>query len=144
MVSAATMLGLFVIILVNTVITAVVVRFFRLRLSTRWGAVVYTLLLVPLVYVVTTIVLSGVVGVWGQRYPRHRNRPHPHLGASVLARCLHRPVLDAAARGSRIAGQLAQATTGSLRAPPSPIPPRTRPRGVPRGRGGSRDLSASP
>ncbi|WP_231185464.1 hypothetical protein [Haladaptatus sp. DYF46] len=65
MVSAATVLGLSVIILVNTVITAVVIRFFRLRLSTRWGAVVYTLLLVPLVYVVTTIVLSGVIGFGG-------------------------------------------------------------------------------
>ncbi len=65
MVSAATTLGFLVIILVNTVITAVVIRFFRLRLSTRWGAVVYTLLLVPLVYVATTLVLSGVVGFGG-------------------------------------------------------------------------------
>ncbi|WP_458187475.1 hypothetical protein [Haladaptatus sp. NG-WS-4] len=65
MVSAATTLGFLVIILVNTVITAVVIRFFRLRLATRWGAVVYTLLLVPLVYIATTLVLSGVVGFGG-------------------------------------------------------------------------------
>ncbi len=65
MVSAATAFGFLVIILVNTVITAVVIRFFRLRLSTKWGAVVYSLLLVPLVYVATTILLSGAVGLGG-------------------------------------------------------------------------------
>ncbi|SIR46471.1 hypothetical protein SAMN05421858_2342 [Haladaptatus litoreus] len=65
MVSAATALGFLVIIIINTVITAVVIRFFRLRLSTKWGAVVYSLLLVPLVYVATTLLLSGAVGLGG-------------------------------------------------------------------------------
>ncbi len=65
MVSAATALGFLVIVLINTVITAVVVRFFRLRLSTKWGAIVYTLLLVPLVYIATTILLSGAIGLGG-------------------------------------------------------------------------------
>lgn len=65
MVSAATAIGFLVIILINTVITAVVIRFFRLRLSTKWGAVVYTLLLIPLVYVATTILLSGAIGFGG-------------------------------------------------------------------------------
>ncbi|RBI61632.1 hypothetical protein DMJ13_13080 [halophilic archaeon] len=65
MLSAATAVGFVFIILVNTVVTAVAVRFFRLRLSTRWGAIVYTLLLMPVVYVATTLVLSGVVGLGG-------------------------------------------------------------------------------
>jgi hypothetical protein len=65
MISAATAFGFLFIILVNTVITAVTVRFFRMRLSTRWGAVVYTFLLMPLVYVATTLALSGAVGLGG-------------------------------------------------------------------------------
>ncbi|AZH26629.1 hypothetical protein [Haloplanus aerogenes] len=48
----------------NTLITAVLTRFFRLQLKTRWGTVVYTALLVPVVLVVTTIVVFSLgVGV---------------------------------------------------------------------------------
>jgi ABC-type molybdate transport system permease subunit len=48
----------------NTFIAAVMTRFFRLQLETRWGAVVYTGLLVPVALVVTTIVAFSVgVGV---------------------------------------------------------------------------------
>lgn len=48
----------------NTAIAAVVTRFFRLQLQTRWGTVVYTALLVPVVLVVTTIVVFSLgVGV---------------------------------------------------------------------------------
>ena len=48
----------------NTVIAAVMTRFFRLQLKTRWGSVVYTALLVPLALVVTTIVAFSLgVGV---------------------------------------------------------------------------------
>ncbi|WP_128476556.1 hypothetical protein [Halorussus pelagicus] len=65
MVSAATVIGFLLIMVVNTVIAAVSIRFFRLRLTTQWGAVVYTAVFIPLVYVVTTIVLSGVVGFGG-------------------------------------------------------------------------------
>lgn len=63
--SAATVFGFLLIITVNTVVAAVAIRFFRLRLSTRWGAAVYTAVFVPLVYLVTTIVLSGFVGFGG-------------------------------------------------------------------------------
>jgi len=48
----------------NTAIAAVTTRFFRLQLQTRWGTVVYTALLVPVVLVVTTIVVFSLgVGV---------------------------------------------------------------------------------
>jgi len=48
----------------NTVISAVMTRFFRLQLKTRWGTVVYTALLVPVALVVTTIVVFSLgVGV---------------------------------------------------------------------------------
>lgn len=65
MVSAATVLGFVVIIAVNTAIAAVLARFFRLRLQTRLGAAIYTVLLVPVVFVVTTLILSGVLGFGG-------------------------------------------------------------------------------
>jgi hypothetical protein len=65
MASLATIFGFLLIIVVNTVIAAVAIRFFRLRLSTRWGAVVYTAVFVPLIYLVTTILLSGFIGFGG-------------------------------------------------------------------------------
>lgn len=63
--SAATVFGFLLIIVVNTVIAAVTMRFFRLRLTTRWGTVVYTAVLVPILYVATTILLSGFIGFGG-------------------------------------------------------------------------------
>lgn len=65
MASFATVFGFLLIIAVNTVVAAVAIRFFRLRLSTRWGAVVYTAVFVPVIYLVTTILLSGFVGFGG-------------------------------------------------------------------------------
>ena len=63
--SAATVFGFLLIIVVNTVVAAVAMRFFRLRLSTSWGAVVYTALVVPVLYVGLTILLSGFIGFGG-------------------------------------------------------------------------------
>ncbi|WP_134671409.1 hypothetical protein [Halorussus marinus] len=63
--SAATAIGFLLIIGVNTVVAAVAIRFFRLRLATTWGAALYTALFVPLIYFVTTILLSGFVGFGG-------------------------------------------------------------------------------
>jgi hypothetical protein len=65
MASPATIFGFLLIIVVNTVIAAVAIRFFRLRLSTLWGAIVYTAVFIPLIYVATTILLSGFVGFGG-------------------------------------------------------------------------------
>lgn len=48
----------------HTLLAAVLTRFFRIQLDTRVGAAIYTLLLVPLVLVVTTmVVFSAGVGV---------------------------------------------------------------------------------
>lgn len=60
MVSPVTAAGVGVIMLVHTAIAAVGARFFRITLKTRWGSVVYTAVLIPLVYVVTTIVLGAI------------------------------------------------------------------------------------
>jgi hypothetical protein len=65
MVSAATAFGFLFIIAVNTLVAAVTIRFFRLRLSTQWGAVLYTAIFVPVIYLVTTILLSGFIGFGG-------------------------------------------------------------------------------
>ncbi|MCF2166184.1 MULTISPECIES: hypothetical protein [Halobacterium] len=62
MVSAATAAGVALIVVVHAAIAAFAARFFRITLNTRLGAVIYTLVLVPVVYVVTTI-LFGVLGV---------------------------------------------------------------------------------
>jgi len=59
-VTAALLLGL---VALNTLIAAVAVRFFRLQLATQWGPVVYTALLVPVVYVVTALIVFGALGV---------------------------------------------------------------------------------
>jgi hypothetical protein len=60
MVSLLGVVGLLVILGVNTAIAALLTRFFRVRLDTRWGPVIYTLLLTPVALIVSTLVLSGV------------------------------------------------------------------------------------
>lgn len=60
MVSAVTAAGVGVIVLVHTAIAAVGARYFRVTLQTRWGSIVYTAVLIPLVYVFTTLALGAV------------------------------------------------------------------------------------
>ncbi|WP_336036268.1 hypothetical protein [Halobacterium yunchengense] len=60
MVSVVTAAGVGVIVLVHTAIAAVGARFFRITLQTRWGSVLYTAVLIPLVYVVTTLALGAL------------------------------------------------------------------------------------
>lgn len=52
-----------VVLAVHTLVAAVMTRYFRIRLSTDWGAVLYTLLFVPVVLVVLTQVFTGVLGI---------------------------------------------------------------------------------
>lgn len=63
MVSPGSLVGLGLIVVLHTVIAAVATRFFRLRLQTRWGSLVYTVLLVPVALVGTTLFLSGALGI---------------------------------------------------------------------------------
>ncbi|WP_338729787.1 hypothetical protein [Haladaptatus sp. DJG-WS-42] len=60
MVSTVGLIGLLVIIGVNALVAALMTRFFRVRLSTTWGTVLYSLILIPIVLVVLTLILSGV------------------------------------------------------------------------------------
>jgi len=66
MVSVATVVGILLLVGVNTVVAALATRFFRVRLATRWGAVLYTVGFVLVLYVGTTILLSGFVGFGGR------------------------------------------------------------------------------
>ncbi|MFC3477393.1 hypothetical protein [Halobacterium litoreum] len=59
MVSVVTAVGVGFIVLVHTAIAAFGARFFRVTLKTRWGSVVYTALLIPVVYAATTLVLGA-------------------------------------------------------------------------------------
>lgn len=63
MVSVLGLLGLVVIVAVHTAIAAVLTRLLRVRLSSQWGPIVYAVLLIPVVLVVSTLVLSGVLGL---------------------------------------------------------------------------------
>ncbi|MFB6156361.1 MAG: hypothetical protein ABEJ34_00775 [Haloferacaceae archaeon] len=47
-----------VVLVAHTLIAAVLTRFLRIRMNTRWGAVLYTLLLVPVVLTVTTLLFG--------------------------------------------------------------------------------------
>ena len=60
MVSVLAIIGLLVVVAVHTVVAALLTRFFRVRLSTRWGPVLYALTLIPLVLIGSTLVLSGL------------------------------------------------------------------------------------
>jgi hypothetical protein len=62
MVTVFEAVGLVVLIGINTLVAAVLTRVFRVRLNTRWGGALYTLLLTPLTLVVTTLVLGQVLG----------------------------------------------------------------------------------
>jgi len=66
-------LALFGIVLVgHTLVAAVCTRFFRLRLETQLGWVVYALGLTPVILLVSTLVFSGVLGIG------------PNLGSPVV------------------------------------------------------------
>lgn len=54
-------LVLFGVVLVgHTLVAAVLTRFFRIRLKTQWGYVVYSFALIPVVLAVSTLVFFGV------------------------------------------------------------------------------------
>jgi hypothetical protein len=59
MVSVVDVVGLLIILGVNSLAAALLTRLFRVRLNTGWGAVVYSLLLTPLALVVIVLVLGG-------------------------------------------------------------------------------------
>jgi hypothetical protein len=61
MVSAVGLAGLLVIVLLNSAVTALMTRFFRVRLNTSWGSLVYSVLLCPFVMFVVFMVL-GTLG----------------------------------------------------------------------------------
>ncbi|MFQ3318902.1 MAG: hypothetical protein ACI8UR_001562 [Natronomonas sp.] len=62
MVSPFEAAGLLVLVGLNTLIAAVLTRAFRVRLNTRWGGALYTLLLTPVVLTVVTLVLGQALG----------------------------------------------------------------------------------
>jgi len=63
MVTVVDALSLSFILLVHTAIAATMTRFFRVRLTTRWGGLLYALLLCPVVLVGTTLLFSGIFGL---------------------------------------------------------------------------------
>lgn len=47
----------------HTLLAGVTTRFFRLRLSTSWGSVVYTAVLTPMLLLVSTLFFTGVLNL---------------------------------------------------------------------------------
>lgn len=62
MVSVLDLVGLLAILVVNGAVAALLTRFFRVRLATRWGPLVYALTLAPLVLIVLTMVVGSAIG----------------------------------------------------------------------------------
>lgn len=62
MLSAIAIAGLAVLVLVNSAVAALLTRFFRVRLHTRWGGAVYSLLFCPLVLLGLGVLLSVPIG----------------------------------------------------------------------------------
>ncbi len=60
MVTVVGALGLLIIVGVNAAVAALLTRFFRVRLDTQWGPLVFTLTITPVVLVVLTQVLSAI------------------------------------------------------------------------------------
>ena len=63
MVSVLALAGLAVIVGVHTLLAAVATRFLRVRLESAWGPLVYAVVLIPLLLVLSTMLLSGVLGL---------------------------------------------------------------------------------
>lgn len=61
MVTAVEALELVFILFVHSAIAALMTRFFRVRLTTRWGGFLYAALIIPVALLLTTLVLSGIL-----------------------------------------------------------------------------------
>jgi hypothetical protein len=61
MVSVVNLVLLGAVVVINTLIAAVMTRFFRIRLKTRAGAVIYALLLIPVALFVTTMLFGAII-----------------------------------------------------------------------------------
>ncbi|MDZ5809815.1 hypothetical protein U4E84_00405 [Halorubrum sp. AD140] len=55
--------SLLALVAFHTLVAGVTTRFFRLRLATSWGSVVYTLVLTPMLLLISTLVFTGVLNV---------------------------------------------------------------------------------
>lgn len=66
MVDVLGIVGILLILGVNTAVAALLTRFFRVRMETRWGSILYVLLVVPVVQVVVVLVLSGIANIGGR------------------------------------------------------------------------------
>ncbi|MFB6250218.1 MAG: hypothetical protein ABEI27_00780 [Halobellus sp.] len=49
-----------VVLVIHTLLAAVLTRFFRLRLKTQWGYVIYSFVLTPVALLITTLIFFGV------------------------------------------------------------------------------------
>jgi hypothetical protein len=63
MVSVVGLIAFGVVLVVHTLLAAVMTRFFRLRLKTQWGYVVYSFAIIPVALLVTTLLFFGVLPV---------------------------------------------------------------------------------
>lgn len=54
--------GLVVLVGVNAFAAAILTRLFRVRLNTQWGAALYTILVTPVVLLVSTLLLGQLLG----------------------------------------------------------------------------------
>ncbi|MGZ0746602.1 MULTISPECIES: hypothetical protein [unclassified Haloparvum] len=63
MVSVLGILGLLFVVALHTLIAAVMTRFFRLRLETTWGTAGYVAFLIPVALFISTLVLTGPLGL---------------------------------------------------------------------------------
>lgn len=53
-----TAIGLLIVVVIHTAIATIMIRFFRVRLKTRWGVVVFAVMLIPVVLVLSLLVLG--------------------------------------------------------------------------------------
>ncbi len=63
MVAALHLVALLGLVFVNTAVAALGTRFFRVRLHTSWGSALYTATLLPVVLLVITLLVGGVIGL---------------------------------------------------------------------------------
>lgn len=79
MVNVADIVGLVIIVGVNGAAAALMTRFFRVRLQTVWGPIVFAILLEWVVLLLLVLLLSGVLGLGP-----NLQRPPVVFGTTVL------------------------------------------------------------
>ncbi|ERG93280.1 MAG: hypothetical protein J07HQW1_03341 [Haloquadratum walsbyi J07HQW1] len=63
MVSVVGVILFIAVLIIHTLVAAVLTRYFRIRLKTQLGYVIFSVLLIPFVLLILTLLFTGILGI---------------------------------------------------------------------------------